>query len=587
MKTSCHSSSYIKSLTQVLKVAFWGVVLGHSAMAVAAKDTLVIQMSADIPTIDPGTAYDPVAGSIVENLYETLVGYQGANLREVKPVLATKWKISADGKKYIFDLRKNVKFHSGNGFRCKDAEYTFERNLVTNSSESGNWFLSETLLGTSQNAKDDSSITWEKIDKAVECNKAGQLIFSLPKTDPAFLVKLAFMGQSIIDQKWSVKLGEWSGTKKDWKSWVGRDLLNSELNNQPSGTGAYKMVKRTADRLLAQAFNAYWGKKPAIQKVLVQKVPDASARQMALLKGDADVVSGTERATDEDMFKGKKGIKWLEGLSSMGAPVIFMNQAIKDQKILGSGKLDGRGIPAHFFSDMNVRKGFSHAFNYDVYIKDVQKGKAKRRTMLMPELFLGYDEKIPTYAYDQKKATAYLKKAWGGKLWKNGFQITAHYTADGVVPQLIMEIMKKELEALNPKFKVNIVALPWSELLSNNKKGRLAMTYGGWTPDYADPDNYMYTYYNSRGYYFPRSGWKNIQADQLTEKARKITDQKKRAKLYTKVGHIAHKEAPYIIIPVGYNYNFFRKNIKGASKEKYNPVRSFGLGVFWRELSKE
>lgn len=563
------------------------MMLGHTAMAAVAKDTLVIQLSTDIPTIDPGTAYDPVAGSIVENLYETLVGYQGANLREVKPVLATKWKISADGKKYTFDLRKNVKFHSGHGFRCEDAEYTFKRNLVTNSSESGNWFLSETLLGTSQNAKDDSSITWKKIDKAVKCNKTGQLVFNLPKIDPAFLVKLAFMGQSIIDQKWAIKLGEWSGTKKDWKTWVGRDLLNSKLNSQPSGTGAYKMVKRNASHLLARAFDDYWGKKPAIQKIVIQKVPDASARQIALLKGDADVVSGTERATDEDMFKGKKGIQWLEGLPSMGAPVIFMNQAIKDSKILGSGKLDGQGIPANLFSDINVRKGFSYAFNDETYIQDIQKGKAKRRTMLMPETFLGYEEKIPTYTYSKKKAIEHLKKAWNGKLWKSGFKIIVHYTADSVISQLIMEMMKKELESLNPKFRVDIVALSWSELLSKNKKGDLAMNYGGWTPDYADPDNYMYTYYNSMGYYFPRSGWKNEKVDQLTEKARKMIDQNKRAKLYAKVGRIAHEEAPYIIIPVGYNYNFFRENLKGADKEKYNPVRSFDLGVFWKDLSKK
>lgn len=576
-----------KLVLKSLGTALFGSMLGSTALAIAAKDTLAIQISSDIPTIDPGTAYDPAAGSIVENLYETLVGYDGANLHEIRPVLATKWKISPDSRTYTFDLRKNVKFHSGSVLSCQDAKYTLQRNLVTNSGESGNWFLAESLLGSSKNAKEDSSITWKRIDQAVRCNQQGQLVLTLPKIDPSFLVKLAYMGQSIIDRQWAIKIGEWSGTEKDWKSWVGRDLLKSQLNSQPSGTGAYKMVSRSADNFLAQAFEGYWGKSPALKKVIIQKVPEASTRQMAFMKGDADIIDGTERATDESMFKGKTGVNWLEDLPSLGVPVIFMNQEIKDPKILGSGKFDGQGIPANFFSDQDVRKGFSYAFNYPLYIKDVQKGKAKQRTMLLPENFLGYSNDIPNYTYDLEKAKTHLKKAWNGKLWEKGFKLVVHYTADNATPQIIMEILKKELEALNPKFRVETIALPWSEILSNSKKGRLAMNYGGWLPDYADPDNFMYTYYNSNGYYFPRSGWKNSEADKLTEQARKTTDQKKRAELYKKVGFIAQKEAPYIIIPVGYNYVFYRDSLKGASKKSYNPVVNFGLGTFWKNLSKQ
>ena len=37
------------------------------------RDVLVVQESADIPTLDPGTTYDTSSGQVVENLYETLV----------------------------------------------------------------------------------------------------------------------------------------------------------------------------------------------------------------------------------------------------------------------------------------------------------------------------------------------------------------------------------------------------------------------------------------------------------------------------------------------------------------------------------
>src|SRR5512140_1124350 len=41
---------------------------------------------------------------------------------------------------------------------------------------------------------------------------------------------------------------------------------------------------------------------------------------------------------------------------------------------IGSGKLDGNGIPPDFFTDVNVRKGFSYSFDWDTFITDVYKG---------------------------------------------------------------------------------------------------------------------------------------------------------------------------------------------------------------------
>jgi peptide/nickel transport system substrate-binding protein len=108
------------------------LLLVGSAFAAAPQDTLVVQEANDIPTLDPTATYDTASGAVVENIYETLLTYKGASIRELEPLLATKWTISNGGKTYTFDLRKNVKFHSGNTMTCADAEYTFERNLVTN-----------------------------------------------------------------------------------------------------------------------------------------------------------------------------------------------------------------------------------------------------------------------------------------------------------------------------------------------------------------------------------------------------------------------------------------------------------------------
>ncbi len=70
---------------------------------------------------------------------------------------------------------------------------------------------------------------------------------------------------------------------------------------------------------------------------------------------------------------------------------------------IGSGKLDGNGIPANFFSDPHVRKAFAYCFDWDTYIKDVEQGYGTQANDVMligmigdsrldPQVHSGYPE---------------------------------------------------------------------------------------------------------------------------------------------------------------------------------------------------
>ncbi|MFD2610646.1 ABC transporter substrate-binding protein [Deinococcus taklimakanensis] len=567
------------------KLSILSLVLAAStAFAASPADTLVIQSSSDIPTMDPGVTYDTASSSLVDNMYETLLTYKGASLTQLEPRLATGWKITNGGKTVTFDLRKGVKFHSGATMTCADAEYTFERNLVTNSAESGNWFLAESF-GFSGNANDDKKVTWSAIDKAVECNNAGQLVFTLPKADPAFLAKLAYTGQAIVEKKYSASIGEWSGTEKDWKAWVAKDLTGSNLSKKPNGTGPYRWVRNDANTYLFTAFDGYWGKKPSIKNVIRQKVPELATRQQALLRGDADIIDGGGRAVDEAQIKGKPGVTWVDDLPNTSAGAIFMNQNIKASNLLGSGKLDGKGIPANFFSDVNVRRAFSYSFNYGQYITDVQKGKGVQLTMLLPTIFPGYDAKVKKYTYNKAQATAYFKRAWNGNVWKNGFTLTANYRANSVPAQTAMEILKRNVEAINPKFKINLQPKQWSEMLASSKKGEEALINLAWAPDYADPDNFITTFYASDGFYSPRSNFKDAQIDKWNNQARSTVNTAERNRLYSLIGNRAYEQAAYILMPAAVSYNFYSSRVTGSglTKATYNPMTS----LEWAGLTKK
>ncbi len=561
-------------------------VLGFGlAFAAVPQNTYVRYTSSDIPTLDPGQIYDTASGEVGENLYETLVAYKGKSVTALEGVLATDWKESNGGKTFTFNLRKNVKFHTGNAFTCTDAEYSIRRNLVNNNAESGNWFISEALLGTGSNAKDDTSITWAAITKAVDCNAQGQLVLNLPKVDPALMVKMAYIGQAIIDSKHAIAIGEWDGTEKTWKDWVGKDLTDSALSKRPSGSGAYQFVRNEPNLFVAKAFDGYWGNKPKITNVILQVVKELPARIEALKKGDVDVIDGGPRATVIPQLEGVKSVKIMDNLTNNSQSGIFMNQNIKNPEVLGSGKLDGKGIPPTFFADVNVRKAFAHSFGYEQYIKEVQGNKSVYRTMALPETFLGYDKSIKPFGFDAEKARAAFKVAFGGKLWSSGFTLKARYRANSVPSQTAMEILKKNVEALNPKFKIELSAKPWSDFLKDSAQGKEAMILIGWAPDYADPDNFLYTFYHSAGYYHPRLNFKDAQMDKLLEQARSTIDAAKRRQLYSQVGRRANQLVPFIILPAATGFLPYNTDLKGV-EENYNSMNSGATGGFWKDLSK-
>lgn len=563
--------------------------LGASAQAAVPKDTLVIQQAATVSTLDPGIAYDSFSLMMLENIYETLWTYKGSSLTQMTPLLAAKLPTYTNGgKTLVVDLRQGVKFHSGNPMTCSDVEYTFRRNLVTNHPESANWFLSDSLLGTPDNANKDKSITWARITNAVKCNAKGQIVFTLPKADPAFMAKMSFTGAGIVDKQWAIKQGDWNGTEATWRAWVAKDLNAGNLSKNPSGTGAYRLVQWDANNVLLTAFAGYWGGAPAIKNVSMQKVGELAARQQAFLRGDADLIEAGTRVNIEAQLKGKPGVNVIDNLPTVGAQALFMNNNIKSATALGSGKLDGKGIPANFFSDVNVRKAMAYAFDYDQFIRDVQRGKGKKRTMLLPDTFPGYASDVKMYSYDPAKATEYFKKAWGGQVWQNGFVINANYRTGHILGQTALEMLKQGVEAINPKFRINIGVEPWTEQSGKFMKSEEVMLPMGWGADYTDPDNFMYTFYSSGGFFYPTNNWKDAQVDKWLDAARATTDQASRSKLYKQVAEAAYEQSPFVLLPADLNIRVIRSNLQGASAATYNPVRNFTFtGTFIRELSKK
>jgi peptide/nickel transport system substrate-binding protein len=81
-------------------------------------------MSADPSSLDPHRSTDTTTRNIFENVYDTLVAFDADG--NIVPSLAERWEIP-DPTTYIFHLRSDVVFHSGDPFTADDVVFSIER----------------------------------------------------------------------------------------------------------------------------------------------------------------------------------------------------------------------------------------------------------------------------------------------------------------------------------------------------------------------------------------------------------------------------------------------------------------------------
>ena len=560
------------------------LMLGATALAQSGADTYVHQTLAGGPvSLDPIRAYDTGSGLVLENVYETLYTYDSASIDEFVPSLATEYTTNEDGTQYTFTLREGVPFHSGNTMSCKDVEYSYEYGLVTAPSEGSTVYLmGNQLLGQNEaNGADpeayQEAVSWETISGAVECPDGPDGLtvqFNLQAPDPAFIAIQAYTAFSVVDSQFAIENGMWDGTEETWTEWIGRDLTQEFLHDNTSGTGAYQLVESNDQQTILQAFPDYWDGAPSIQNVVFQYVEEQSSRILALQQGDADRALVNER-TALVQIQGSEGVSVLEDPSWSPASVttVFFNFDIdtENNEDVGSGQLDGNGIPADFFADPNIRKGFAHLFDQQAFVDQIYDGEGTILTMGLPPSFLGYSEDAEVRTIDLEQAEQFFREAFDGQVWEQGFEFTALYNGSNTTRQTALEIIAENLSFLNPNFSMNVRSLPWADYLARTDQAKAPMFALGWGADYADPRNFVDTFYSNSGFYSSRTGIDLPDLQAVVDEAGSIAEQEERDAAYQQVAPLHYELAPLIALPSQSPFITVRDNIEGVY---YNPMRS-------------
>ncbi|WP_347557524.1 ABC transporter substrate-binding protein [Robbsia sp. KACC 23696] len=166
-----------------------------------------------------------------------------------RPLLATSWDISADGKRYTFHLRKGVRWQDGQPFTSADVAFSLQL-----------------LRQYHPRAKS----TFSNVDEVLTPD-VDTVTLVLSKPAP-YLIRAFSASETPILPKHLYASG---------------DPLSNPHNAAPIGTGPFRSVKWVRGDHIEYARNDdYWDKgKPYVDGLIVKIIPDAAARTIAFESG--------------------------------------------------------------------------------------------------------------------------------------------------------------------------------------------------------------------------------------------------------------------------------------------------------------
>jgi len=618
----------------------------------ASKDptTWVQATFGDPETLDPALDYESAGGNIIFHIYDTLLTYRRESPSEFVPVLAEEIPslenggISEDGLTYIFKIRQGVKFHDGSDMTVEDVAYTFQRGILQGGLSSPQWLFTEAIFGVGisdvtevvdpENPAYDDPATLatadpaklvevcEMVKSAIVADPAANTVtFTLKQPWGPFLATFPGGWGSIQSKAWASANGAWDGDCATWQTFYGvtsQQINATGVGSLAMGTGPFKLETWTPGEEIVLAANEdYWRTEPiweggpsgapVIKRVILKNVEEFSTRLSMLQAGDADyVVINPDQWPIVDELVGQQCDFQTGECTPTENPNEFLNRwynyttgnrtdAFYNFDInpegntwIGSGKLDGNGVPPNFFSDVHIRRAFSYCFDYDTYANDALQGEAVRsRTIMLPGM-IGYDENAPIYEMDLAKCEeefklSELKSDDGQGVWDVGFRLTAVYNTGNTVRQTIGQILQQNLSAVNEKFVVEVSGVPWPAFLQAQRAKQLPIFFVGWIMDLYDTHNWVQPY--TTGTYGNRQSLPDDLKDQFREiysRAVVAVDPAERAEIYKEFNQLFYETNSGMILHQVNGRRYLPRYVEGWY---YNPILSGDIN--WYAISKK
>ncbi len=505
------------------------VILSTGATAVsqvgsaAGPVTFVWGVAGDAETLDSSVGLSFFTAEIAWQVFDTLVRLKPGTIA-VEPDLATSWSVSPDGLVYTFKLRKGATFQDGTPWNAEAAKFNIDRWAdATNPyrPKTGEFTYWRGLVADAfQEALVVDPYTLQLRLKTPSAPMLSNLaIFAFGFASPAAL----------------------------------RQYGGDGASQHPVGTGPYRFVEWVRDDHITLEANPSFFRVglPKVQRIIYRVIKDNSGRFLAL---KAREIHAMASANPDDMK---------------------LAQADPNMKIaLGAAFNTGWvhfNMANQYFSDKRIREAVALAINKQAIVEGLYGGLGEVADQFMPPLMWGRSPTVKAYPYDPERAKKLLAEAG----YANGFStefwyipVSRSYFPSG---KEIGSAIANDLTKIG--IKTSLMTEDWATYLKDRRTLKFPLHMIGWAGDTGDPDNWLGFVFGGHDQNRASLSYDSPIVRSLVGKARGLTSQAERAKLYAQIQEIIYKDIPIVPIAHSKTLLLMQSNVDGLNALGIGEIR--------------
>jgi peptide/nickel transport system substrate-binding protein len=486
---------------------------------------------------DPQVDYDIVGFEELENVFQTLVQYNGSSTSSFIPNLAAFLPSTANGgitdnsMQYTFTLRSNQYFSNGDPVTAYDVWFSLARGLAFANGSPGtpDWIQDQFLVPGVQNgtASVYTNNTWAVATNEITySNSSNTVTLHLNAPEPSSLIFQVMAnpeGAGIVDAKYACSVGA-CFNEATWNSYMNQadaGSYNTGMQWSPIGSGPFMIESYTPGESVELVANPHYGGVPGIpavgsKTVVIDWVKSPDTALLMLEDGQADSVTGLP-PSDFPAVQTLQS-KGFASIYNFGSYVLYFYPFnINVSKSAEAAQLGpGYNEPANYFADVPTRLAWINAFDYLGYLNNIL-GNSKYGATFGT----GYQGVIPP-------GMEYFTNAsqLGGlpqqnlNFAKGNFSISAFASQTITIPITVptgdpVDLASAEewagtlSQISNGHIIAKVVQLPATQMAGDlvPNQNPMAVSLNEWAPDYPDPADYANAMLLAGGYYPGGSSW--------------------------------------------------------------------------------
>lgn len=419
------------------------------------KQEITVTTTAELATLDSGLYTDVVSSDAIGQIFEGLYRIDKNNDAELG-IAAVEPKVNEAKTVYTFTIRDSAKWSNGDPVTAADFVYAYQKIVdpTTGSQSSNQLDIFANAVAIRNNEKDKSELGVKALD-----DKTLELTLASPVP---YLAKL-LTGTPFYPQnkKMATELGTKYGTNSESVIGNGPFLISNWEGTNLNWT--YTKNKN------------YWD----AENVKLEKI---------------DVEVSKETATGANLFDG--GDVQYTGLADEFIQKYQGEEAYHAQPKALIGYL-GFNTAGKNTDNVHLRKALALAFDKEAYTSGVLIDGSKPLNGYIPAEFAKdpannkdfRSENGNLMAYNPKEAKIEWEKA------KSDLGVTTLtlelLSSDAGSAKKTVEFLQDQFQENLPGLKINLKSVPLKNRLALTTAGDYDVFFGTWTPDYADPINFL------------------------------------------------------------------------------------------------